>query len=238
MTFHEKQIFHETDVTERESSAETDADELEEDDRQETEDLRSGVNIEHGQNEEQVASHIRSCQVSNVVTAIDNVRKIARIIRKSPVKMDTLQSYVKSKNRKSIHLLLDCNTIWNSLVAMLERYIDLRSPVEKNIDLTIFTLSEAEYVSLAAIVRAKKPIQLGSEKHCSRDVTHLSAEGVFFIIEEFHEQNSAFSMKLKEALISRQDERRQKTLIGLENTQIMGKSILQIADHQDTVTLI
>ena len=83
--------------------------------------------------------------------------------------------------------------------------------------ITIFTLSEAEYVSLAAIVRALIPIQLGSEKLCSRDVTLHSAEGVFsFIIEELHGQNSAVSLKLKEALMSRLDESRQKTLIGLE----------------------
>ena len=134
---YKKQAFHETNVTEVESSAETDAEELEEDDCQETEDLRSGINIEHGQNEEQAASHIRSDLVSNAVnvaTAIDKVRKIARIIRKSPVKNDTLQSYVKSENRESTHLLLDCKTRWNSLVAMLERFLDLRSPVEKNID--------------------------------------------------------------------------------------------------------
>ena len=78
---HKKQTFHETDVTERESSVDTDAEELEEDDCQETED---GINIEHGQNEEQAASHIRSNLVSNAVnvaTAIDKVTKIARIIR-------------------------------------------------------------------------------------------------------------------------------------------------------------
>ena len=83
---YKKQTFHETDVTERESSAKTDAEELEED---ECHDLRSGINIEHGQNEEQAASHIRSDLASNafnVATAIDRVRKIARIICKSPVK--------------------------------------------------------------------------------------------------------------------------------------------------------
>ena len=48
---YKKQTFHETYVTERESCAETDAEELEEDDCRETEDLRSGINIEHGQNE-------------------------------------------------------------------------------------------------------------------------------------------------------------------------------------------
>ena len=79
-----KQTFNETDVAEMASSAETDAEELEETDCQETEDLRSGINIEHGQNEEQAANHIRRDLVSNAVnvaTAIDKVRKIARIIR-------------------------------------------------------------------------------------------------------------------------------------------------------------
>ena len=87
---------------------------------------------------------------------------------------------------------------------MPERYIDLRSPEEKTfIDYKINKpLSEAQYVALAAILRALKPIQLGPEKLCRRDVTFLTAEGVFFIIEELHEQNSAFSLKLKEALIS------------------------------------
>ena len=115
---YKKQTFHETDMTERELSAITDAEELEEDDCQETDDLRSGINIEHGQNEEQATSHIRSDQVSNVATAIDKVRKIARIIRKSPVNNDTQQSYFKSENRKSIHLLLDYKIRWNSLIAM------------------------------------------------------------------------------------------------------------------------
>ena len=85
-----------------ESSAETDAEELDEDGFQKTEDLGSGINIEHGQNEEQAASLIRIDLVSNAVnvaTAIDEVRKIARMIRKSPVKRGTLQSNVKSGNR-------------------------------------------------------------------------------------------------------------------------------------------
>ena len=89
-----KQTFHDTDVAEMETSYEADAEELEEDDCQETDDLISGINIEHGQNEEQAASNIRSDLVLNAVnvaTAIDKVRKIAHIIRKSPVKNDNLQ---------------------------------------------------------------------------------------------------------------------------------------------------
>ena len=88
----------------------------------------------------------------------------------------------------------------------------------------IHSLSEAEYVALAAIVRALKPIQLGCEKLCCQDVTHLSAKGVFsFIIEELAEQNSAFSLKLKEALISRLSKRMQKILIWLAKYTRNGK---------------
>ena len=90
-------------------------------------------------------------------------------------KNDTLQSYVKSENCKSIHLLLDCKTIWNSLVAMFERCLDLRSPVEKTlIGYKINNLlSEAEYFALAAIIHALKPTHSGSDKLCSRDVKLL-----------------------------------------------------------------
>ena len=77
-------------------------------------------------------------------------------------------------------------------------------------------LSEAEYAGLAAIVRALKPIQLGSEKFSSRDVTLLSAEGACSVtFEEHYEQNTAYSLKLKDLLISRLNERRQNTLIWL-----------------------
>ena len=51
-----------------------------------------GINIEHGQNEEQAESRIRSDLISNAVivtTAINKVRKINRIISKSRIKNNT-----------------------------------------------------------------------------------------------------------------------------------------------------
>ena len=61
--------------------------------------------------EKQAAGHIRSDVVSSAVdlglaTAIDKVRKIARIIGKSPLKNNILQSYKKSKNRENFHFHL------------------------------------------------------------------------------------------------------------------------------------
>ena len=83
---YKKQTFNEADVTEWASIAKTDAEELEEDDCQEIFVLRSGINIEHGHNEEQDASHIRCDLVLNVATAIGKVRNISHIIHSSPVR--------------------------------------------------------------------------------------------------------------------------------------------------------
>ena len=98
------------------------------------------------------------------------MRKIARIICKCPVKKDTLQSYVISENHKNIHLLLDSKTRWNSVIAMLEPFFDIRSPVEKIlIDCKINKpLSEAGYTVHAALLRVLKHIRLGFEKLCSQ----------------------------------------------------------------------
>ena len=91
---YKNKTFHETDVTERKSSAKTDTKELEEDDCQETEELRSAINIEHGQNEEQAVSHMKIDLASNAVNV--TYWRLARLIRKSPVRNDALQSYVIS----------------------------------------------------------------------------------------------------------------------------------------------
>ena len=65
------------------------------------------------------------------------------------------------------------------------------------------------------MVRAFKPIQLGSEKLCSQDVTLLSAEGVFsFIIEELHEQNCLF-IEIEKSINIYSKRKMAKTLIGL-----------------------
>ena len=66
---------------------------------------------------------------------IDKVIKIARIIRKSPVKTVLCRVMLIFLNHNGSHLLFTCCKIrWNSLVALLEQYLDMRSPVEKNTD--------------------------------------------------------------------------------------------------------
>ena len=71
--------------------------------------------------------------VEELIPLIKKVRKIVKLFRKSPVKNDILQSYVKASNpsSQSLTLILDVKTRWNSLLDMLRRFVRLRAEIEK-----------------------------------------------------------------------------------------------------------
>ncbi|KAJ6646598.1 hypothetical protein Bhyg_01811, partial [Pseudolycoriella hygida] len=62
---------------------------------------------------------------------VGKVRTIVRFFKRSPVKNDLLQSYVKAECSKERKLLLDCKTRWSSLSDMLDTFYELRKPVKK-----------------------------------------------------------------------------------------------------------
>ena len=63
---------------------------------------------------------------------ISIVRRITKMFRKSPKKNDILQSYERQiRNGKELKLILDCKTRWNSLLSMIERFLDLKKPLSK-----------------------------------------------------------------------------------------------------------
>ncbi|GFX19514.1 uncharacterized protein TNCV_2074231 [Trichonephila clavipes] len=113
---------------------------------------------------------------------------------------------------------LDTKTRWNSLLAMLERFLEIMSAISKAlIDIKEEQMMvNVEFETVTTIVKALKPVKIGLEKLCSRNATLLTADGVFsFIIREFNEQNSEFAKNMKYTLIQRIDERRNVNLIGL-----------------------
>ena len=64
-------------------------------------------------------------------TIINKVRKICRIFRKSPLKNEKLQDFVKDQHGKELKLILDCKTRWNSLLCMIERFLKLKQCIPK-----------------------------------------------------------------------------------------------------------
>ena len=66
--------------------------------------------------------------ISKIVT---KVRRIVKIFKRSPLKNETLQTYVKETYPNGLNVVLDCKTRWSSLVNMLERTIQDKLPIQK-----------------------------------------------------------------------------------------------------------
>lgn len=68
----------------------------------------------------------------NINDTIKKVRQIVKYFKRSPTKNNiVLQKYVKCEHGKELLLLLDCRTKWNSLLTMLERFVLLKSSIQK-----------------------------------------------------------------------------------------------------------
>lgn len=62
---------------------------------------------------------------------ITSIRAIVKCFRKSPVRNNILQNYVKEQEGKELRLLIDCNTRWNTLITMIERFLKIQRCVDK-----------------------------------------------------------------------------------------------------------
>lgn len=163
----------------------------------------------------------------NISVAINKIRKVARMFRKSPLKNGTLQKYVQEDHGKNLKLILDSKTRWNSLLAMLERYLEIRQSVskalidcnEENID-----LDKEEVTAIQHLVSSLQPVKAGAEKLGNRNSTLLSSEGIFqFVLNELDSQDTAISKMIRQCLIQRINERRNKNLVGFMKYLQSGK---------------
>ncbi|GFT87423.1 uncharacterized protein TNCV_4050691 [Trichonephila clavipes] len=163
-------------------------------------------------------TYVEKNSITNMNETIKKIRNVVKLIRKSPIKNDILQKYVKEEFGCEKVVCLDTKTRWNSLLAVLERFLEIKSAISK----ALIGIKEeqmmvnVEFETVTTIVKGLKPVKIGLEKLCSRNATLLTAEGVFsFVIGEFNEQNSELAKNMKYSLIQRINEIRNVNLIGL-----------------------
>ena len=108
-----------------------------------------------------------------------------KTLRKSPLKTEVPQSYVKKQHGNPL-IILDSKTRRNSLLAMLERFLEIwPSTANALIDCqSELNLSKEELAAVQDIVSASQPVKAGAEKLTNRETTILAAEGVFTIMLE------------------------------------------------------
>lgn len=200
-------------------------DNSEEDDETEEINFTTSVDFQSSQNYDLFNS--RDVELTNelldnisIAQTIQKVRRIVRMFRKSPLKNEILQKYVIIEYNKELKLILDVKTRWNSLLAMLERFIALKTCILKALmDFKVnntTNISEEEYLVVQTVVTALQPIKVGIERLGKRDASLLEAEGVLvFILDVLRKNKDCFSGKVLQYVRQRIVERRNTNVVGL-----------------------
>jgi hypothetical protein len=118
---------------------------------------------------------------------ISQVRKISKIFRKSSVRDSVLQNYIKQEKGKELSLILDCKTRWNSLEAMIGRFITLKECVVLALNYigAFHIWNEAYYPKIIELLNVLGSVRLAAETLGRRDANLLTSKGIFeFLLNE------------------------------------------------------
>ena len=146
------------------------------------------------------------------------IRKNSRIFRESPVRDSILQNYIKQENGRELSLIFDCKTRWNTLEAMIERFIILKECVVLALNNTgaSHMWNEAYYPNIIELANILGPVRLAAKALGRRDANLLTSEGIFeFLLNELKNLKTEISSKSLNALEVRIQERRQVELVTL-----------------------
>ena len=118
---------------------------------------------------------------------------------------------------KAHKLILDVKIRWNSLVTMLESFIELKTCILKAIiDLKEILNISDEYAVMNAITILMQPVKFGIERLDRSNASLLDSEGVLiFFFNNLAEEKIFFANKLLRSVPQRIEVRRNINLVGL-----------------------
>ena len=204
----DEDVLEEEPMQEGEQSQEEESEEEEEEDKDEDETRTQFASMQW---EEELPGAVPELEEAFKPT-IDKIRKIAKLFKRSPKSNDLLHETCKAEKRPALGLILDTKTRWNSLLAMLDRFLDVKSVVAKVlVDMSKFDLypSEGEIRTCEELVRSLKVVEKASLSLGRRDCSLEKSEKIFeFLFTKLQEQEGRISQDLLEALEGRIKERR------------------------------
>lgn len=158
---------------------------------------------------------------NNISEVIKKIRKVVVHFKRSSTKNDTvLQKYVREEKGKELSLILDVRTRWNSMLDMIERFVALKSCIQKAlIDVKFqIKLEERDFNVLEEIVGVLTPIKLTVEALCRRHSNLCTADAALkFLLGQLFEMKTNLSEKMMLSLITRLKQRRNATMSGVLN---------------------
>lgn len=170
----------------------------------------------------------------DISQAIEDVRKIVKLFRKSPMNNGLLQTYVKEEKGHELQLLLDTRTRWNSLVIMVERFLKLISSIKKALADISYCWNEENEQVLETLVQTLNPLKLAVEALSRKDATILTCDAILSVLlDTIKNIGTPLSDELYAALEQRVKERRDVRLFTLvkylHNPESLSLCILETA---------
>ncbi len=150
---------------------------------------------------------------------ISKVRKVCKTFKKSPLKNDILQRFVKSEHGHELQLMIDVKTRWNSLVYMCERFCKLKSCITQALDVCSAsdeTFSENDWTVLKSLCQTLRPIEIVLTSLCSEDANLLKADkSMMILLNKLAKQNNTLARQMHLSLKQRYESRRVQNTVSL-----------------------
>lgn len=149
---------------------------------------------------------------------IGGVRWIVKFFKRSALRNEVLQKIVLRNLKKQLELLLDCKTRWDSLVVMLERFLELFPFVKEALTKLghASKLDTIEIIVLNNLVAALKPIRVVVEILSSNQ---MNVKGSDIILEKLlnklENQSSNIGRQLYDSVRYRIQERRNEIVASI-----------------------
>jgi hypothetical protein len=150
---------------------------------------------------------------------INKIRKVVKTFKRSPLKNDLLERLCEEEKQKKLVMILDTRTRWNSMLAMVKRFLEMKEVVKKaliELDNEDDFPSHSECEALSDVVEALDIIESGT-KELSKDSSSLhTADLVFeYMLHKLEGLSSPIGHELFLSVKKRILERRKVTLSGL-----------------------
>ena len=211
-------VFYKTDYQRDDDETHEIANQIELDNEDELGALAFGPNDddEDDDDDEETQSTLQQSSQFNtneIQSLINKIRKIVTYFKRSPVRNDEIQEYRVNCGLSKLNFVLDTPTRWNSLLAMLSRFDQMKSSVGAVLagpfnDENLTPLTYQENLILQSLIAALTPMEYCIRSVCKESIHMFEAHIIIeTVIEQLEQQQTEFARKLCGSLITRIQER-------------------------------
>ena len=150
---------------------------------------------------------------------LKKVRKVCKIFRKSPMKNEILQHFVRANlDGKEYKLILDCRARWSSTFYMIERFLKPKNSIPNALRAVLSTeaISDDEWKTIDILYETLRPVEMILKIICREDADLLTVEtSLEFLLNKLMLVNNPLSLKLYQSLVGRCNMRRNVETVSL-----------------------